>query len=66
MWVEPVVLASALYWAVYVIAVAVAIPCAIALLFGLIQTARWLLRGGQSHLPDRHSKAASHQGKEHV
>ena len=71
---EPLVLASALYWAVYVIAIAVAIPCALALLFGLVQTTRWLLRGGQSHLPGRHApstasargKAASRQGKEHV
>jgi len=52
---EPVVLASALYWGVYVIAVVVALPCAIALLFGIIQTARWFLRGGVNHLPGRHT-----------
>jgi hypothetical protein len=52
---EPVVLASALYWGVYVIAVVVALPCAIALLFGIMQTARWFLRGGVNHLPGRHT-----------
>src|SRR5215213_4103287 len=52
---EPVVLASALYWGVYVIAVVVALPCAIALLFGIVQTARWFLRGGVNHLPGRHT-----------
>jgi hypothetical protein len=48
-------LASALYWGFYIIAVAVAIPCALALLFGMVQTARWFLRGGQNHLPGRHT-----------
>lgn len=55
MWVEPALLASALYWGVYVIAVLIAIPCAIALLFGIVQTARWFLRGGVNHLPGRHT-----------
>jgi hypothetical protein len=45
---EPLVLASALYWGVYVIAIAVAVPCALALLFGVMQTAKWLLRGGKT------------------
>ena len=45
------VLASALYWGVYVIAIVVALPCALALLFGIVQTARWFLRGGVNHLP---------------
>jgi hypothetical protein len=45
---EPLVLASALYWGVYVIAIAVAVPCALALLFGIVQTAKWLLRGGKT------------------
>jgi hypothetical protein len=53
--VEPVVFASALYWGVYVIGVLVAIPCAVALLFGIMQTARWFLRGGVNHLPGRHT-----------
>ena len=52
---EPVELASALYWGVYVIAVVVALPCALALLFGIVQTARWFLRGGVNHLPGRHT-----------
>jgi hypothetical protein len=52
---EPLFLASALYWGVYVIAVVVALPCAIALLFGIMQTARWFLRGGVNHLPGRHT-----------
>ena len=47
------VVASVLYWAVYVIAVAVAIPCALALLFGAVQTARWFLKGGKTN-PHRH------------
>ena len=45
---EPVVLASALYWGAYVIAVIVAVPVALALLFGVLQTAKWLLRGGKT------------------
>jgi hypothetical protein len=49
------VLASALYWGVYVIGIAVALPCALALLFGIVQTARWFLRGGVNHLPGRHT-----------
>jgi len=52
---EPFVLASALYWGVYVIAVVVALPCALALFFGIVQTARWFLRGGVNHLPGRHT-----------
>ena len=52
---EPVVLASALYWGVYVIGIVVALPCALALLFGIVQTARWFLRGGVNHLPGRHT-----------
>jgi hypothetical protein len=48
-------LASALYWGVYVMGVMIAIPCALALLFGIVQTARWFLRGGQNHLPGRHT-----------
>ena len=49
------VLASALYWGVYVIAVVVALPCVLALLFGILQTARWFRRGGVNHLPGRHT-----------
>ena len=52
---EPLVLASALYWGVYVIGIVVALPCALALLFGIVQTARWFLRGGVNHLPGRHT-----------
>ena len=52
---DPVVLASALYWGFYIIALMVAIPCALALLFGMVQTARWFLRGGVNHLPGRHT-----------
>jgi hypothetical protein len=37
-------LAGALYWAVYGIAVAAAVPVALALLFGVVQTARWFVR----------------------
>ena len=50
---EALVMASALYWAVYVIAIAVAIPCALALLFGAVQTAKWFLKGGKTN-PHRH------------
>jgi hypothetical protein len=53
--VEAPLLASALYWGVYVIGVLIAIPCALALLFGVVQTARWFLRGGVNHLPGRHT-----------
>jgi hypothetical protein len=52
---SPPLLASALYWGFYIIAVMVAIPCALALLFGIVQTARWFLRGGVNHLPGRHT-----------
>jgi hypothetical protein len=48
-------LASALYWGVYIIGLLIAVPCAVALLFGVVQTARWFLRGGVNHLPGRHT-----------
>jgi len=46
-------LASALYWAVYGIAVVVAVPVAFALLFGVFQTAKWFKKGGKTN-PHRH------------
>ena len=46
-------LAGALYWAVYVIAIAFAVPIALALLFGVVQTARWFKKGGRTS-PHRH------------
>jgi hypothetical protein len=51
--VDVLVLASLLYWAFYVIAIAVAIPVALALLFGVVQTAKWFKKGGRTN-PHRH------------
>ncbi|HLF77328.1 MAG TPA: hypothetical protein VJB57_07515 [Dehalococcoidia bacterium] len=51
---EPLVLASVLYWAVYGIAIAIGIPVALALLFGIVQTAKWFKKGGKTN-PHRHS-----------
>jgi hypothetical protein len=45
--------ASALYWAVYVIAIVIAVPVALALLFGVLQTAKWFMKGGRGN-PHRH------------
>jgi hypothetical protein len=46
-------LAGALYWAVYGIAVVIAVPVALALLFGALQTAKWFMKGGRGN-PHRH------------
>ena len=46
-------LATALYWAVYGIAVVVALPVSLALLFGAYQTAKWFMKGGKTN-PHRH------------
>ena len=46
--------ASFLYWAVYVIAIAIAVPVALALLFGVLQTAKWFKKGGRGN-PHRHN-----------
>ena len=53
------VLASVLYWAVYVIAIAVAVPVGLALLFGVFQTAKWFVRGGKGgvgHAREDHNR----------
>jgi hypothetical protein len=52
---EAPLLASWLYWAFYVIALAVAIPVGLALLFGVVQTARWFKNGGKAN-PHRHGR----------
>ncbi len=54
MWVSVFVLASVIYWGFYVIAFVVGIPCALALLFGVFQTAKWFKRGDKTN-PHRHS-----------
>lgn len=46
-------LASFFYWAIYAIAIAVAVPVGLALLFGVLQTARWFKKGGKTS-PHRH------------
>jgi hypothetical protein len=51
---EAYVLASVLYWAVYGIAIAVGVPVGLALLFGVVQTAKWFLKGGKTN-PHRHT-----------
>jgi hypothetical protein len=51
--VEPLLLAGVLYWAFYAIAIAVAVPVALALLFGVVQTAKWFMKGGRTN-PHRH------------
>ncbi|HLF70888.1 MAG TPA: hypothetical protein VI759_01880 [Dehalococcoidia bacterium] len=43
------VAAGVLYWAVYVIAIAVGVPVALALLFGVLQTAKWFKKGGKGN-----------------
>jgi hypothetical protein len=50
---QALVLASALYWAVYVIAIAIGVPVGLALLFGVFQTAKWFKKGGKTS-PHRH------------
>jgi hypothetical protein len=49
------VLASVIYWGVYVMAFVVGIPCAMALLFGVFQTAKWIKRGDTSNPHKRSS-----------
>lgn len=49
MWADAPVAASVLYWAVYAIAIAVGVPVALALLFGVFQTAKWFKKGGRGN-----------------
>ncbi len=50
-----VVMASVIYWGVYVMAFLVGIPVALGLLFGVFQTAKWIKRGDPSNPHKRSS-----------